>query len=406
MSGQLIFNEESLLNGNIFKFEQRLQSHLNKYIDNGAILTTYYSQAEDATTVDRGLQDIDNLFGNHSPLRFNKIKNFPLYGFTQLNTENIDELQIEDIAVEGDAIVQPMTIVPKQMDYFEINHLKMHAIFQVVTVSYDSMKPDGFYKIHYRLITTSPETIKSIQNQVIETFSTELNDIGSDRNPIIREDEFYYKNQVRQMVSQMIKNYRALFYNSRHNCFLFHHKQTGYDLFDMCGNEFMMKYSLINNANSGNVIVLSDKLHDSQSLRYYTNSVYNWIELGAPARLLSRFYFILSEASGYPYSSFARWDDGYIQIIQPIPNHQEDKCNRQYSFFSEDTFNGLLDDTHEPYNEYEKLIWKFIWKPNQLSIKDVSLYTADALINSIECMDTYLYTPIIIYIIRHILGLN
>ena len=39
MPGQLIFNEENMINGNIFKFEQRLQSHVNKYVENGAILT-------------------------------------------------------------------------------------------------------------------------------------------------------------------------------------------------------------------------------------------------------------------------------------------------------------------------------------------------------------------------------
>ena len=128
MSGQLIFNEESLINGNIFKFEQRLQSHVNKYIENGGILTEYYSQREDATTVDRGTRDIDQLFGNKSPLRFNRIENLPLYGFGQANPDNTDEQQIEDINVEGDCIILPSTIVPKPMDFFRINHLKMNAM--------------------------------------------------------------------------------------------------------------------------------------------------------------------------------------------------------------------------------------------------------------------------------------
>ena len=74
MAGQLIFNEETMINGNIFKFEQRLHSQVNKYIDNGSILSTYYSQRENSITVDRGLQDIDQLFGEKSPLRYNKIK--------------------------------------------------------------------------------------------------------------------------------------------------------------------------------------------------------------------------------------------------------------------------------------------------------------------------------------------
>lgn len=406
MSGQLIFNEESMINGNIFKFEQRLQSHVNKYIENGAILTTYYSQRENSITVDRGLQDIDQLFGKKSPLRYNKIKNLPLYGFGQTNPENTDEMQVEDINIEGDCILLPSTIVPKQLDFFQVNHLKMNALFQITSVNYDSMKPDGYYKIHYRLISTSEETIQDINEKVIDTYSTELNAIGSNINPIIREDEFQYKNQVRQMVNQMITNYRALYYNTRHNCFLYHHPEMGLDWFDMCGNEFIAKYSLMNIENSSNVILLHDKIQDSQKLLYYTNSIYNWIEIGAPARMIRKFFFDLIYADCYPYSSFARWGDGDIQIIQPFSNQQEKINNQKYSFFDNTSLNALLDEKIEPLNEYEKLLWKYMYKPNQLTINDVSLYTADALINSVKHLDTFFYTPIIIFIIRKIIGMN
>lgn len=406
MSGQLIFNEESMINGNIFKFEQRLQSHVNKYIENGAILTNYYSQRESSVTVDRGLQDIDQLFGKKSPLRYNRIKNLPLYGFGQANPENTDEMQIEDINVEGDCIVLPSTIIPKQSDFFQLNHLKMNALFQVTSVTYDSMKQDGYYRIHYRLISTSEETIAGLQEQVVETYSTELNSIGSNLNPIIREDEFQYKLQVQKMVNQMVTNYRALYYNERHNCFLYHHPEMGLDWFDMCGNEFIAKYSLMNIPNSGKVIILHDKLQEKQKLLYYSNSVYNWIELGAPARMVRRFFFDLIYADCYPYSSFSRWGDGDVQVMQPFSNQQEKINNQRYSFFDDTTLNALLDPDHEPLGEYEKLIWKYIYKPNQLNIQDVSLYTADALINSVRHIDTFLYTPIIIFIIRTILGMN
>ena len=406
MVGQLIFNEDSYINDNIFKFEQRLNSPVNKYIENGAILSTFFTQHENASTVDRGIQDIDQLFGNKSPLRYNKIINFPLYGFGQANPDNTDEMQIEDINVEGDCTILPSTIVPKQSDFFQINHLKMTALFQVTSVNYDSMKPNGYYKIHYRLISTSDETIRGLQNQVVATYHTDLNAIGTDTNPIIREDDFHYRRQVQKMVNQMITSYRALYYNKKHNCFLYHHPEMGLDWFDMCGNEFMAKYSIMNMENSGNVIVLHDKLQESQMALYYSNSVYNWIELGAPARMIRRFFFNLIYAEGYPYSSFARWEEGDIQIMQPLANQQEKINYQKYFFFDDTTLNALLDEHHEPINEYEKLIWKFMYKPNQLTIKDVSLYTADALINSVRHLDTFLYTPIIIYIIRTILGMN
>lgn len=409
MPGQLIFNEENMINGNIFKFEQRLQSHVNKYVENGAILTTYFSQREDATTVDRGTQDIDQLFGKQSPLRFNKILNFPLYGFGKANPDNSDELQIEDINVEGDCVILPSTIVPKPMDFFMVNHLKMKGIFQVVSIQYDSMKVEGYYKIHYRLYSTSDETINNLDNQTMETYHTDLNSVGSTLNPIIKEDDFVLRNQIIQMLNQMIKSYKALFYNERHNCFLYYDHNTGNRIFDMCGHEFMAKYGLMNADGAANVIVLSDKLNDSQSQLYYNNSIYTWIELGCPERLLQRYFYLLTDAKSYLYSSFSRWNDDDIQIIQPLSISQADVNFREHSYFDDNQFQAFLDKSHPPFSgsEYEKIIWKFIHKGNSLTIHDISLMSADVLINSIrDDIDTFLYTPIMIYIIRNILDLN
>lgn len=407
MPGSLIFNEESLINGNIFKFEQRLQSHVNKYVENGIILATYFSQRENATTVDRGTRDIDQLFGKKSPLRFNEIENFPLCGFGQTNPDNTDENQIEDINVEGDCLVLPSTIVPKPMDFFIINHLKMRAIFEVTNVIYDSMKVNGYYKIHYRLHSTSDETIENLRNQTVERYHADLNAVGSNINPIIQKDDFVLRTQVQQMVNKMIQSYRSLFYNQRHNCFLYHDHQTGLDYFDLCGNEFMAKHGIMNYENSSNVIILHEKVREMQMAYFYNNSVYNWLELGAPSRLLQKFYYILNYAEGYPESSFNRWGDGDIQIMQPIPLQSVGILNQDYSFFDDKQFNSFLNGNIEPTSsEYDKLIWKYINKPSNLSIQDVSLYTADVLLSSVKQIDVFIYTPIVIYIIRKILQMN
>lgn len=406
MAGQLIFSEENLINDNIFKFEERLHSHVNKYVEGGAILSTYFSQNGNATTVDRGTRDIDQLFGKQSPLRFNEIKNFPLYGFGQANPENTDEQQIEDINIEGDCVVLPSTIVPNNLDFFMLNHLKMKALFQITSVVYDSMKIDGYYKIHYRLISTEEETIQNIQKQVVEKYSVDLNAVGSNINPVIQEDEFMYRIKVQKMMNQIIDSYRALYYNERHNCFLYHHPEMGLNWFDMCGNEFIAKHSLMNQENSTKVIVLHSKIRDIQLPFFYNNSIYSWIEIGAPARMLQKFNFILNYAEGYSESSFNRWNEGDVQIMQPLALNQVGTLSREYAFFDEDQFQSLMDPTVAPTSEFEKLIWKYIHQGTSLNITDVSLYTSDSLLSSIRHMDTFLYTPIIIYIIRKILKMN
>lgn len=400
----LIFDESTLMDGNIFKFEQRLKSHMNKFIENGAMLVTYFAQNEDASTVDRGLQDIDQVFGKHAPLRYVEIMNFPVYGFGQAKPENDDSQQIEDINVDGTCIIQPSTIVPKPMDFFIIKHLKMVALFQVTNVDVDTMKVDGYYMIRYHLYSTSKEDIEKIRAQCTDRAYTDLNAIGTRRNPIIKEDDFVLRGKIEQMVCSMISSYRALFYNAKHNCFLFRDQESGLDWFDMCANEFMAKFSVMNYYNSSKVIVLNEKLHDTQLQLRYHNSIFHWIEMGAPERLLQKFYFSLGDASAFPSSSFVKWGDLDVQVMFPLAVNETGIMTEPLSYFDDDQLNAFMGD-FEPANEYEKLIWKFIRKTD-LTIHDISLYTADALLNSIRHRDVYLYTPIIVYIIRFILDLE
>ena len=403
----LVFSEESLINGNLFQFEDRLKSHVNKYVDGGMILSTYFSQREDSSTVDRGIQDIDQLFGKRAPLRYDRIDNFPLCGFTPATPENNEEQQIEDITVEGDCIILPSTIIPRQLDFFIINHLKMKALFEVVSVQYDSMKVEGYYKIHYRLHSTSQEIIQRLIDQTISVYHTDLNAVGSNTNPIIKEDDFILRDKINRMVNQMITSYRALFYNRRHNCFLYHDQNTGLDYFDLCGNEFIAKYSLMNYPNCTNVIVLNDKLHDIQFSFFYNNSIYNWIESGCPERMIQKFHYICNNAEGYIDSSFALWGDGNTQVMQPIPLQSAGINFQQYSYFDDNQLRSFLDKDNEPTSsEFDKLIWKYINKPSDLSIHDISLYTADTLLSSVKHRDVFLYTPIAIYIIRKVLRSN
>ena len=403
---QLIFDEKSMIEGNLFSFEKRLQSAANRYVtESGAILTTYFNIRDNATTVDRGLRDIDKLFGHMSPLRFNKIRNFPLYGTSQANPNNTDESQVEDIVIDGEYIILPSTIVPNQNDFFIINHLKMKGIFQVTDVTYDSMKADGFYKIKYRLHSTSDEILQNLEQQTVEVYDCDLNAIGTNLNPIIREDTYILRRQVERMLNSMISAYRGLFYNERHNCFLFYNEENE-RLFDMCGNEFMAKYGLMNPANASQVIMLSDKLREPKFHLYYNNSIYKWIELDCPLHLLHKFHYILSDGDGYAVSSFARWCETDIRVMQPISLTQSKALYQEHSYFDENQLRCFMDPGAVPSNEYERLLHKFIHKRDRISIQDVSLNIHDALLNSINHIDVFVYTPIIIYIIRKILRMN
>lgn len=402
MSG-LIFDEKTLYDGNIFKFEDRLQTHVNKYIEGGAILTIYFSQDEVNSTVDRGMKNIDQLFGNHSPLRFHQINDLPMYGMGQANPENSDELQVEDIELEGSLQILPCTIVPKPFDFFIIKHLKMNAIFEVKNVVYDSMKVNGYYKIDYRLHSTSKETLANMQKQVLDVSNTDLNMIGTKVNPIIKEEDFILRSKIEKMCNNMIKSYIALFYNDRHNCFLYKNLERQELWFDVCAHQFMREYAIMNYHNSAKCITLTNKLDDSNFLLNYNNCIFNWIEMHSPIRMLQKFNYTLQSSNHYPYSSFYRWNEE-VQIMMPLDVNTKMTYFESFSYFDETQFISLLEDKQEPFYDYDKLIWKFI-RNKELTYQDVPLTLGDSLFKSSKHLNVYLYTPIIIYILRFILKL-
>lgn len=397
----LQFNQEVLLDKNIFKYEDRLHTHLNKYAaDNSMILCTYFNIDKDKTTTDRGLMDIEEVFGKKSPLRFNRIENFPLLGFGQTNPENTDENVMEDVVVNGECIIMPSTIVPLQNDCFIIKHLKMRALFQVTSVTYDSMKQDGFYKITYRLMETSQEAIDYMEKQTIKRFNCDLNAVGSTLNPIIEEDKFIYKEKVNMMIDDMIDMYRSMFYNQKHNCFLYEY--NGYRLFDLCGNMFMAKHSIMNHKNGTSVIMLHQKLVESKEYEYYNRSIYKWIERDAPIDKLNKFKYQLTSSQGYIDSSFYKWGEDDIQVM--IPVNPMIKTINSISTFNKDQIN-LYNNGEIGSSDFDMIISKFINKKLS-SYMDIPLSLGNSLFDAIKDKDTFLLTPIIIYIVRRVLEFN
>ena len=400
----LIFDEKTLLNQNIFKFENRLKANTSRFMSEAATLVTYYQLHDNRITVDRGFQSIDKLFGKQSPLRFNKIKDFPMYGLQQMNPSNDDSTQIEDIHVEGECIILPSTIVPNPNDFFTLNHLRMKALFRVMEVQFDSMKVNGFYKIKYQLYASSDETLMALEKQTINTFITELNALGTELNPIIQEDDFILRSKIKQMVNKIIYSYRSLFYETNHNCFLYLDPETRFKWFDLCGNEFIAKHNLMNIENSSNVIVLSDKLQDQKFPLYYNMSIYNWLELHAPLSFLQPFYFNLCYASNYSGSSFELWGEDSTYVITPCKSNKEWINNNGSSYFDSKQLKAFNSNI-EPTNDFEKIIYNYIHNTN-MTLKDIPLTLADGLLLSQHIKDIFLYTPIVLYIIKQLLRMN
>lgn len=431
MTSRLIYDEQSLVDDQIFKYDKFLHSRINKYTGDGRTIVIYFNINDTNTTDSFGLHDIYQTLGPDSPLRFDKILDFPLLGFSPLAPQETQASasQVRNYDLTGDAYIIPGTIQPKENDFFIVKHINMSHLFRVTQVGQDGLNYNGMYKISYALFSTNPQEIEYVHKQTIREFKTDLQTIGgTDLTPIIGKNDYEFRSRLIQMVNDMVDNYVGRFYDNRHNCLIY--RANGESLFDPCGNYFMAKHSLLINDNAnGNIVLNQDKLRMYDMLNLYEKSAFKWIERDAPIRYLDTFKYHTIDAYSCPMSSFALYGDGDIQVM--IPNDpwcESPNCDLFFPVELMDVFSNDEGECpcgnncdckccqyckccHRQYKgvryTYAQLIHDFIHGKIH-SYKDLSLYIGDQLFDNgiTNLREIYLYTPIIIYIIKKTLTMK
>lgn len=427
--GQLVYDEQSLVDSQMYKYDMYLHSRINKYTGDGRTLVTYYNINDADTTMSLGMDAIYQVLGNDSPLRFDRIENMIMLGFSQLSPEDIQAstTNVRNYNLQGEAYIIPGTIMPKENDFFIVNHIRMNHVFQVTQVSQDGLNTDGSYKIQYQLFSTNPDEIAFLDKQTVGKYVTDLQTIGGeDLTPVIGVEDYQLRSRLIRMVDDMIENYKARFYDKTHNCFLLH--LNGQTLFDLCGNYFMQRNSIMIKDNASNNIVLNrDKCHERELESYYQASPYKWIERDAPLRYLEQFkYHTVKAVETYPDSTFKMYGtDVDVMLWNPAwcPKAEAQKyfSDRVYDILynEQDIRTCTMDkcrccercDTCYARHYYLKrydfisLIHDFI-HGKLTKLNQLSLYTGDQLFDNADAKEIYLWTPIIIYIIKYILKLK
>lgn len=426
MSG-LIYDEQSLIDGQVYKYDQFLHSRITKYTDAGRTIVTWWNINDDQTTTSLGTATHYQILGTDSPLRYNQIEKFPILGMSPLNPEESQASQtnVRNYNLSGELFIIPGTIQPKENDFFIINHLNMNHIFRITQVTQDGLNVDGYYKCSYALFSTNPDEIEWVRKQTVKHFVCDLKTIGGDDLvPVIGKEDYEYRNRIIKMVNDMIETYTARFYDHTHNCYLLH--LNGRTLFDLCGNMFMAKHGLmINDDATENIVLNPDKLRVYDMDDLYQKSPYKWIERDAPLRYLDTFKFYIRKGWDYPDSSFAAYGTDVDIMIPSNPWCRSPECE---DFFPIEMMNILENETDiRPCNEcdckccskrgecvrhyqlkrfdYVSIIHDFIHGKLK-TLEQLSLYTGDQLFDYSLSEEVYLWTPIVIYIIKYILKIK
>lgn len=388
----VIIDEQKMLTDNMFEFEERVKSPVVRWSDKTYTPTEYYHIKNNETTADPGWNDVEEIIGDRSPVRFQVIHGLPIYGLESM-VINLSETDIGlDGSYEGEGTILPGTVTPLENDFFVIKVLKDDYIFRITEVAYDTIMPDNFYKISFILEYIDAGKKEALDKQVRKKSTFIQDNIGTEERCIIEDDYYEDIRAINTMYEEMVENYITFFYNKKYNCILGDWKE-GKKIFDPMQREFLHKHQLLRVKKQLDNIVLNELFTDARRKIKYEASIYRCIET-KNLKKLSRFLFYTFKGMNNRQTPFARWNDNNVVIldIQAIMDPEGP------TLLSENA-EQVIRMNYPTDSKYLKLIANYMHRDLELTEIDLTL-GEELLVLQEANTEIFFFTPIILYIIR------
>lgn len=392
----LIIDEKKMVQDNIFQYEEKLKSPMSRFLDTTPTFVTYYHINPDETTVDGGFKDISSIIGFRSSIKYKKIQNFPLYGIEQVIPQIQEMDQGLDTDFNSEAIVLPGTIKPLENDFFMIPYLHDVYLFRVTEITYDNVMPDNFYKLDYKLEYIDQEKVDALEKQANETYTCILDNIGTENKCIIETDTIEKIEKIEKMYDDIATTYLSLFYDDRHNCLL-GDLGKGQRLYDPFQTEFVNKHNLFNKKNNLKTLLFTNQVDDNKKRIKYEKSVYRFMERRDYTKI-SNFKYVYFQGSTYHETSFYRWADTTVQILDLYPDDE----NISAEIFSDEFVTSVKTNGFTK-SRYAELMQRFL-RDKDMSINDIPTDLNEELLLYDNNLEIFFIVPLIMYIIQTVVN--
>lgn len=330
---------DSIINKTI----DNLHNQYYKFNDKAPTTVTYYNINVESSNLDEGTGTTYSYTSLDSSIRFNKIKDFILFGIDRIQVQfESNDFGVESDVIEGEAVLLPNTIQPFPQDYFLINHLNKDYLFKVTNVSLDTL-PNGTntYKINYRLSVTNSD----IEKLVVQHFTMISDNVGTNLAAIIKDDDYDFCYRLEKINDYLKKIYRSLFYSDKAQTFIFSYDNKNF--YDPYCLEFIIKHELMKTNElqylhiehqlwTGKLFPLEYtktffySLENKSNINSINNPSYEATLITDETSLLSRFiepyYLVHFHKMGARYPVFT-FDDNTIQIIKDKDFYKIDSIN-------------------------------------------------------------------------------
>ena len=243
------------------------------------------------------------------------------------------------------------------------------------------------------MVHIASHILQYLEKQVVGKYVMDLQTVGGeDLTPVIGKEDYELRSRLIKMTDDMIENYIANYYDRTHNCFLLH--LNGRTLFDVCGNMFMARTGIMIRDNGHRNILSTFKYRTVKGSEFPDSSFANYgydVDIMIPG---DEWCLNPGEGLYFPMEVYnilaAENDIRECQICDCPCCKCRDKCIRAFKLSRHDYISLIHDYIHGKIR----------------TIQDLSLYTGDQLFDNSLSQEVFLWTPIIIWIIKQTLKIK
>jgi len=370
------------------------ESQFVRFLDSTPTFCTIYNISNIESLVEFGSKDIDSYIGVNSPLKYNKIEDYPLYGFS--NIEN--EIQFDEVEGSYNEFETTVKSIPSDL-VINVGDSVVYPNLPDVLFTVSDIREINLTTEDYREITLSivrsGDYISLIENQILDEYDTIYNNIGTEDKVVIRKEEYTFILNLQNKYTDIINLYLSKYYDTRYSNLLELRKDNDFAFIDPMLHLFLTKNGIITSDEvTGTILFFDDsKLYSDNEKGKYISSMYLKFENGLFKDDL--------ESNNYTYFKYKENEFDLTsnrntnQTINKINGYQD---TGNYELIPLDVKNNIVGT---PVTFIEKVLNHYLYQDFDLETLD-QILSYDAIFSEMELDKNYHYftIPLVLYIIR------
>ena len=375
--------------------------------DKKGLPVDYYNINKNRTTLDDTLKIPYAIQGQESPIRYNLIHDFYLYGIDRvaLSLEN-GEFGVGSSDISGDAVILPGTITPYPGDHFVINMVKQHYLFQVNSATMDTFdNGSNYWKIEYTLYRNND---KDIEQNVVDEFNFVSGNVGTEYSPILASKKFDVCKNLDDVAVNMKKLFKGLYFNNKVQTYtfvyLYHVAQTSMNS-DFFYDPYMIEFCIRNKIldNSGEKYEFLDHkttLRPEFNIKY-ARSIWKVIETREKDELSACKHSSAASYIGDPGTIFGTRYEDYFELTYNAPDTVAEMFAPAIDIIDPQVIGHILEDQlfdyDSRYGKYNLLV-KYFNYHDEITTQDI--IPLERIIESENNMENYFFIPMAIFVLE------